>query len=110
MRRHKNKKGVPEHIESVIYSAMMYCLYLELEDNKGVLEDVYSWCNPKLEYVSTEILQKIYDECAPRKKNSELWAKMLRHIVVILENREAGEGEKTDDEMCVQSDIAPTEG
>ena len=109
MRKYKVDKHKSEPFESVIYSAMMYCLYFELEDNKGILADVCSWCNPKLEYLSTELLKKIFDECAPRQKNSELWAKMLRHIAVILENREIEEGENAY-EVCLQNGVESAKG
>ena len=108
-----NKKKKPrneEPVESVIWGAVAYALFSTQPEEVDLINDIFEWCNPKLGYMGTVALKSMYKnisirlgaidhqiqramdggqdfEDAPIHEAREMWAKVKRHIEVILENR-----------------------
>ena len=106
----KKKRRNEEPIESVIWGAVDFALFMTQPEEVNLIDDIYEWCNPKLMYMGTVALKAMYRnleirlnaidhqiqkaadegqdfEDAPLQEAREMWAKMRRHIEVILENR-----------------------
>lgn len=108
MSKNKSRINRPEEpLETVIYGALMYCLYLCEEQREHEVENICEWCIPKLQFMSTEVLENIKAKTEGREKRSMAWAELVRVLILELENRhpkveEEGKGEETN-EMCVQT-------
>ena len=115
MSRNKSRINREEEpLETVIYGALMYCLFICGEYSEHEIENICEWCIPKLQFMSTEVLENIKAETEGREKKSMAWAELVRVLILELENRhpkveEEGKGEETD-EMCVQSGSESAEG
>lgn len=107
----RKKKEMPlEPIESVIWGAVDFALFMTQPEEVDLVEDIFGWCNPKLQFLGTIALKAMYKnitiklrgidnkikkaidegqdfEDAPIQEAREMWSVMKRNIEVILENR-----------------------
>lgn len=117
-----------EPLEYVVYGALIYCLCIANADMKEQTA-ICEWCNPKLEFMSTEVLEDLADAIDRMGGvDSEPLATIERTLTLTLELRhqaeiteetvetaeketeETEEGSKETDEMCVQSGSESAEG